>query len=62
MSNRAPVKAPALTVLTAEPGASLAAAPVLAECEPQRRDGEQAVDRPAWPAVADGGVRLGVGS
>jgi hypothetical protein len=62
MPNRAPVKASALTVLTAEPGVSLAAAQVLAEREPQRRGGEQAVDRPAWPAVADGGVRLGAGS
>jgi hypothetical protein len=61
MPNRAPVKAPALTVPTVEPLLSLVAAQVLAERGPRRRDGEQAVARPAWPAVADGGMRLGWG-
>jgi hypothetical protein len=37
----------------------VAAAQVLAEREQQHRDGEQAVGRPAWPAAAEGGVRLG---
>ncbi len=45
----------------------LAAAQVLAEREQQRReqqhrDGEQAADGSAWPAAADGGVRLGARS
>jgi hypothetical protein len=62
MPNRVPIKAPALTVLTAEPGVSLAAAQVLAEREPQHRDGERATGGSAWPAAADGGVRLGAGS
>jgi hypothetical protein len=60
--DRTTVKAPALTVVTAEPLLSLAAAQVLAEGEQRRRDGEQAVARPVWPAVADGGMRLGTGS
>ncbi|SRR6266508_100264 len=38
----------------------VAAAQVLAERDQQHRDGEQAVDRPAGPAAADDGVRLGV--
>jgi hypothetical protein len=40
----------------------VAAAQVLAEREQQHRGGEQAVDRPAWPAAADDSVRLGAGS